>query len=62
MNPHRNRKPYALSFDFLNGNYSTHSIPDFGLIESLWNLLPNAQVKIMKSKVFANQIKEKDKT
>ena len=53
-------KPHAL-FDFLNGNYSTHSIPDFGLIESLVTFLPNAQGEDYEEQVFANQIKKKTK-
>lgn len=53
-------KPHAL-FDFLNGNYSTHSIPDFGLIESLVTLLPNAQGEDYEEQTFANQIKKKTK-
>ncbi|MEZ7499820.1 conjugal transfer protein MobB [Flavobacterium sp. Arc3] len=51
-------KPHAL-FDFLNGNHSTHSNTNFGLIESLGTLLPNAQGEDYEEQVFANQIKKR---
>jgi hypothetical protein len=50
-----------MPFDFLDGNYSTHSIPDFGLIASLGTLLPITQGEDYEEQVFANQIKEKTK-
>jgi hypothetical protein len=53
-------KPHAL-FDFLNGNYSTHSKPDFGLIASFGTLLPITQGEDYEEQVFANQIKKKTK-
>lgn len=53
-------KPHAL-FDFLNGNHSTHSNIDFGLIESLATLLPITQGEDYEEQVFANQIKKKTK-
>jgi hypothetical protein len=56
----KTEKPHAL-FDFLNGNHATHSIPDFGLIESLGSLLPVTQGEDYEEQVFANQIKKKTK-
>lgn len=53
-------KPHAL-FDFLNGNHSTHSTTDFGLIESLGTLLPITQGEDYEEQVFANQIKKRTK-
>ena len=53
-------KPHAL-FDFLDGNYSTNSIPDFGLIASLGTLLPITQGEDYEELIFANQIKKKTK-
>ncbi|EIA07279.1 conjugal transfer protein MobB [Flavobacterium frigoris] len=53
-------KPHA-HFDFLNGNDSTHSNTDFGLIESLANLLPITQGEDYEEQVFANQIKRRTK-
>jgi hypothetical protein len=50
-----------MPFDFLDGNYSTHSIPDFGFIASLGTLLPITQGEDYEEQVFANQIKEKTK-
>jgi hypothetical protein len=55
-----NEKPHAL-FDFLNGNNSTHSNTNCGLIESLGSLLPNAQGEDYEEQTFANQIKKKAK-
>ena len=55
-----NEKPHAL-FDFLNGNSSTHSNIDFGLVESLGSLLPNGQAEDYEEQTFANQIKKKAK-
>ena len=53
-------KPHAL-FDFLNGNQSTLSNTDFGLIENLISLLPNAQGEDYEEHAFANQMKKKSK-
>ena len=53
-------KPHAL-FDFLNGNQSTYSNTDFGLIESLASLLPITQGEDYEEQIFANQIKKKTK-
>ncbi|AWG23018.1 relaxase [Flavobacterium faecale] len=55
-----NEKPHAL-FDFLNGNNSTHSNIDFGLVESLGSLLPNGQGEDYEEQAFANQMKKKAK-
>ncbi|MBG6063196.1 hypothetical protein IWX83_003006 [Flavobacterium sp. CG_9.1] len=55
-----NEKPHAL-FDFLNGNNSTHSNIDFGLVESLGSLLPNGQGEDYEEQAFANQMKKKTK-
>jgi hypothetical protein len=55
-----NEKPHAL-FDFLNGNNSTHSNTNCGLIESLGSLLPNAQGEDYEEQAFANQFKKKAK-
>jgi hypothetical protein len=58
MNPQQKQKT-TCSFDF-HGNYSTHSIPDFGLIASLGTLLPITQGEDYEEQVF-NQIKKKTK-
>lgn len=55
-----NEKPHAL-FDFLNGNNSTHSNIDFGLVESLGSSLPNGQGEDYEEQAFANQMKKKTK-
>ncbi|SHL70256.1 conjugal transfer protein MobB [Flavobacterium xanthum] len=55
-----NEKPHAL-FDFLNGNNSTYSTTDFGLVDSLGSYLPNAQAEDYEEQTFANQIKKKAK-
>lgn len=53
-------KPHAL-FDFLNKDQSTQTNIDFGFIESLGSLLPEAQSEDYEELDFANKMKKKKK-
>ncbi|MFC5683156.1 conjugal transfer protein MobB [Flavobacterium sp. MAHUQ-51] len=51
-------KPHAL-FNFLDKSQSTQSNTDFGFIESLGSLLPEAQAEDYEEQDFANKMKKK---
>ncbi|MBD0724782.1 relaxase [Flavobacterium sp. L1I52] len=51
-------KPHTL-FDFLNKDQSTETQSDFGFMESLGSLLPEAQAEDYEEQQFANKMKKK---
>jgi len=54
-------KPHTL-FDFLNKDQSTQTQSDFGFMESLGSLLPEAQAEDYEEQQFANKMKKKKKS